>query len=113
LVRLNSENQGVQCLRCTASTIHLSLGYARSSAIPDIELVDAREFSSVGPSAKFLGRRAKSAALSEFVEGAAPGEMRNGVRCGDMQGFSHEDSSFDLVTHESAVAPSKMRQKDF
>lgn len=102
-VRLNAEEHGVRCLRCSASTLHLMLGWALRTQVPDPGRCDACEFSARGPLVDWLRRHMRSLATSEFMEDAAPGEMHAGVRCEDMQCPSYADASFDLVSHTEVL----------
>jgi SAM-dependent methyltransferase len=40
---------------------------------------------------------------SEYFAGAAPGTVRDGVRCEDLQALSFADASLDLVLHSSVL----------
>jgi SAM-dependent methyltransferase len=102
-VRLLAGDGGVRCLRCTAISVHLALGWALRSEVPDLAACDACEFSARGPLVHWLRRRTRSLATSEYIVGAAPGELRDGVRCEDMQRLSYADASFDLVTHTEVL----------
>jgi SAM-dependent methyltransferase len=102
-VRLRREAVGVRCVRCAASAIHLVIGWAIRDHVPDLADRDACELSARGPLAGFLERSAKSVALSEYFEGAAPGSYRDGIRCEDVQRLTYADASFDLVTHTEVL----------
>lgn len=98
LPRLADDELALRCLRCGASAVHLSIGWAIRDALPSLAGVAACELSARGPLAGFLTRSARSAALSEFLDGVAPGTVRDGVRCEDVQRLSYADASFDLCT---------------
>jgi SAM-dependent methyltransferase len=103
LVRLRRDESGVRCVRCGASAVHLSLGLALRRYLPGLLASDACELSARGPLAAFLSRYARSVALSEFFNDAAPGSMREGVRCEDVQRLTYTQASFDLVTHTEVL----------
>ncbi|MEO8010151.1 MAG: class I SAM-dependent methyltransferase [Dokdonella sp.] len=103
LVRLRRDEIGVRCLRCAASAVHLAIGHVLVERLPDLSSTDACELSTRGALAEFLQRRAHSVALSEFVDGAIPGAMADGVRCEDVQALSYPDQHFDLITHTEVL----------
>jgi len=102
-VRLSSDDSGVRCARCAAGLVHLSIGFAIRSSRIEISKCDVCEFSASGPYVEFLIKHSRTIALSEFVDGAIPGEVRSGVRCEDVQNLSYENASFDLVTHTEVM----------
>ncbi|MEP6485006.1 MAG: class I SAM-dependent methyltransferase [Rudaea sp.] len=99
IVRLRNDEIGVRCIRCGASAVHLSIGWALLAMKIDLESLDVCELSARGPFVKFLLRKCRTVATSEYFPDAAPGELRDGVRCEDAQRLSYADASFDLVTH--------------
>src|SRR6187402_1238587 len=99
LLRLRAVEFGIRCARCGASAVHLALGQVLRIEVPDISASDVCELSARGPLARYLLAHARSTALSEYFESTAPGSVRNGVRCEDVQRLTYADSSFDLVTH--------------
>ena len=46
----------------------------------------------------YLGRHCASLQPSELLPGAAPGEIRDGIRSEDVQRLTFGDGSFDLCT---------------
>lgn len=99
LLRLSSDETGVRCVRCAASAVHLSLGWALRERVGSVTGRDACELSSRGPLVTCLRREARSLALSEFFDGVPPGASRDGVRCEDVQQLTYADATFDLVMH--------------
>lgn len=104
LVRLRGDDEAaVRCLRCAASTVHLAMGRAICKVMPGLSGRDVCEFSARGPLTAWLRRRAASVACSEYFSDAQSGELRDGVRCEDMQRLSYADESFDLITHTEVL----------
>ena len=103
VVRLANEEAGVRCLRCGASPVHRSIGAALRRCVGSLGDYDVCELSARGPLARHLRARARSAALSEYFVDVAPGAMRDGVRCEDVERLSYADASFDLVTHTEVL----------
>ncbi len=99
LLRLSANETGVRCARCAAGVVHLSLGWALRGQVGDLRGLDACELSSRGPLVDWLRRSTRSLALSEFLDGVAPGELRDGVRCEDVQRLTYPDRAFDLLCH--------------
>ncbi|MGH8173402.1 MAG: methyltransferase domain-containing protein [Rhodanobacteraceae bacterium] len=102
-VRLRDEPIGVRCVRCGASAVHLSLGWALRRRMARLEDIDACELSARGPLVAYLRRSARSLATSEYFPGIASGSTQEGVRCEDVQNLSYADASFDLVTHTEVL----------
>lgn len=98
-VRLNDSEAGLRCLRCAASTVHLSIGLAVAREVPELSKVDVYELSAAGPFVEHLRRHARSAVFSEYHPAVSPGSEWSGVRCEDVQALTWPDASFDLVTH--------------
>lgn len=86
-------------MRCAASTVHLSLGWALRDALNGRRPGSVYELSSRGPLVSWLAKFAGSLQCSEFFDDVPPGTERNGVRCEDVQRLSFADASFDLVSH--------------
>lgn len=101
--RLNSRDEGVRCFRCTASTVHLSVGRMIREAAPDLSGLDVCEFSSQGPLVAFLARSARSAAFSEYSSERERGSFHADVRNEDVQRLTYPDQSFDLITHSEVM----------
>lgn len=102
-VRLHRDDGGVRCARCAAGTIHVAIGLALRDEVRDLSVGDACEFSARGPLVEHLRRHARSVAVSEYFDDVAPGELRSGVRCEDMQRLTYDDASFDVVTHTEVL----------
>lgn len=102
-VRLRRDVIGVRCVRCGASVVHLAIGYALQSSVTGLANRDVCELSARGPLVAFLSRRARSVALSEYFADAAPGSVRDGVRCEDVQRLTYADASFDVITHTEVL----------
>lgn len=98
LLRLARDELALRCLRCGASAVHLSLGWAVRVQVGPLRGLEVCELSARGPLAAFLRREKAAVSLSEYVEGAAPGELRGGVRCEDVQRLSYADAAFHLCT---------------
>lgn len=103
MLRLRRDELGVRCLRCGGSAVHLSLGAALRRHVPTLARCDACELSARGPLVDYLRRHARSLAVSEYFADAQPGDVRDGVRCEDVQRLSYADASFDLVTHTEVL----------
>jgi SAM-dependent methyltransferase len=99
IVRLHNDEIGVRCIRCGASAVHLSIGWALQKTLGDLRSLDVCELSARGPLVNYLRSRTRSLATSEYFAGVASGESVDGVRCEDVQRLTYADSSFDLVTH--------------
>lgn len=102
-LRIRRNAMGVRCIRCFATAVHASLGQVLRERVRDLGACDVCELSARGPLAAFLKRHARSAALSEYVSGTAPGTLRSGVRCEDVQRLTYGDASFDVVTHTEVL----------
>ena len=98
-VRLNDSDSGVRCVRCTASTVHLHMGWVLRDTIADLSICDVCELSARGPLVEYLRGHARSVAASEYFVDAVPGSSRDGIRCEDVQRLTYAEASFDLVTH--------------
>jgi SAM-dependent methyltransferase len=99
IVRLRDDEIGVRCVRCGASAVHLSIGWALQETLGNLRSLDVCELSARGPLVEYLRSRVRSIATSEYFADAAPGESVDGVRCEDVQRLTYADCSFDLVTH--------------
>lgn len=102
-VRLNGSDSGVRCVRCAASSVHLLLGEALRRQVPDLARCAVCELSASGPHVDHLRRCAGSLSTSEYREDAAPGSVRAGIRCEDVQRLTYRDASFDVVTHTEVM----------
>lgn len=102
-VRLFHGEGGIRCLRCAASTVHLSLGVALHQCIGDLSGLRVCELSARGPLAGWLQRSAGQFSGSEYFADVAPGTIHDGVRCEDVQRLSYADAAFDLVLHTEVL----------
>lgn len=98
LLRLGDDETQVRCLRCRGTPVHLALVDALAIHAGDLARLDAYELSSSGPVLAFLRRHCRDVASSELLDGVAPGDMRDGIRCEDVQRLTFADGSFDLCT---------------
>ena len=99
ILRLRRDELGVRCLRCGASAVHLSMGWALRSHVRSLGDLDTCELSARGPLVRHLRRRARNVALSEYLPGQSRGSVQDGIRCEDVQQLTYADKSFDLITH--------------
>lgn len=97
-VRLRSEEMGVRCLRCGASTVTQSLVEVLLKVGPALKNCDIYELSAAGPLVGFLAGCSRSLTCSEYFEGIPSGTWRDGVLCQNVEYLSFTDSSFDLCT---------------
>lgn len=102
-VRLSNASGGFRCARCSAGAVQVAIGSAIRERVDDLGALDVCELSARGPLAAWLRRVARSAATSEYFADLAPGAMRDGVRCEDVQRLTYADASFDLVTHTEVL----------
>ena len=86
-------------MRCGASAVHLSLGWALVAHAQPWHRLRCYELSSRGPLVVGLRSKCGELTTSEYFDDAAPGTMRDAIRCEDVQRLSFADASFDLVTH--------------
>ena len=99
IVRLRDDEIGIRCSRCGGSAVHLSIGWALKQSSIDLGSSDACELSARGPLVNYLGNHTRNLATSEYFSDVAPGDVRDGVRCEDVQCLTYADHRFDLVTH--------------
>jgi SAM-dependent methyltransferase len=98
LLRLGDDETQVRCLRCRGTPVHLAMVDAINALASDLPTLRAYELSSSGALLAYLRRNCASVAASEYLHGVAPGSMREGIRCEDVQRLSFEDACFDLCT---------------
>jgi len=108
IVRLRADEIGLRCVRCGASAVHLSIGYALRRHVCDLAQRDVCELSARGPMVTYLKRHARSVSTSEYFADVEPGSILvgsigAGVRCEDVQQLTYADASFDLVTHTEVL----------
>lgn len=102
-VRLNASESGIRCIRCAASTNHLSIGLAFRGFAPDPASLDTCELSARGPYVDYLRRVSRGFSGSEYDENVEPGRLRDGIRCEDVQRLTYADAAFDVVTHTEVL----------
>jgi SAM-dependent methyltransferase len=98
LLRFGDDETQVRCLRCRGTPVHLSLIAALAACVGKLDSFQTYELSTRGALLNYLRRHCRSVATSEYLDGVAPGEMRDGIRCEDVQRLSFADASFDLCT---------------
>ena len=64
----------------------------------NLAATDVYELSSRGPFFRFLKRNSRSFTCSEFYDDVAPGQVRDGVQCQNVEALTFADASFDLCT---------------
>lgn len=97
-IRLRDEDIGVRCLRCKGSAVTQSIIAVLGKLPLNLAGADACELSALGPMVRYLAPRARSLATSEFIDGATPGTVDDGVRCENVEQLTYADASFDLCT---------------
>ena len=102
-IKLQRDQLGVRCLRCAACPIHMALATVALRRAPPLASLRVYEASSQGPWVGFLTRHAGELVCSELFDDVAPGEMRRGVICQDLQALSFPDACFDLCTHTEVL----------
>jgi hypothetical protein len=65
IVRLRNDEIGIRCVRCGASAVHLSVGWALKQLSVDLQSVDVYELSARGPVVDYLSAHARSLGPSE------------------------------------------------
>ena len=98
LLTLGEDEMQVRCLRCRGTPVHLSLVAAIATHVPDLPRRRGYELSTTGAALAWLRRHCRDVATSEYLDGVAPGSLRDGVRCEDVQRLSFADGSFDLCS---------------
>jgi len=98
LIKLDDHAIAVRCVRCRASTIHMSILKVLERECPDLTRLSVYEMSSRGPLFEYLGARAGKLVFSEFYDDVGPGTFKEGVQCQDVQRLTFDDASFDLCT---------------
>jgi SAM-dependent methyltransferase len=98
ICKLRDDSITVRCLHCGGSAIHMSIVEALRKNVPNIAEKDVYELSSRGALFKYLSRKCKTLAYSEYYADVPKGTYRNNVQCQDVQEITYADQSFDLVT---------------
>ena len=97
-LRLADDEVWVRCTACRASSVTLSLISVLRSHCPQQMQGQVYEMSARGALHNFLQAQAAVLTGSEFIKGAEPGSVHEGIRCEDVQALSFDDRRFDLVT---------------
>lgn len=97
-VQLGDDEMLVRCLRCRATPVTLALAAAIAGHFGPVRGRAVYELGSRGPLVRHLRRSGATLTLSEYFDGIAPGQQRNGIRCEDVQSLTFADAAFDLVT---------------
>jgi len=98
MAKFDANEMAVRCLSCRASAVTMSMVSVLRKIKPRINLLDVYELSARGPLFRYLQKNAKTLASSEYFADIAPGELRNGVQCQDVQKLTYADASFDICT---------------
>lgn len=98
MLRLADNEIWVRCVACRSSSVTMSLVSVLRHQCPEQLQGLVYEMSARGALFKFLKANSSALVGSEFVDGAEPGSMREGIRCEDVQALSFDSERFDLVT---------------
>jgi SAM-dependent methyltransferase len=98
LVKLAHNAISVRCVRCHSSAIHMSLVQVIRKLYANLSGLTVYEMSSRGPLFDYLKNRIPKLIFSEYFDGVAPGEYKNGVQCQDVHRLTYPDAAFDLCT---------------
>jgi len=98
MIRLNTNEISVRCLRCRASAITMSLVIVLHRIVPDLETKEVYELSSRGALFNYLARNSKKLTFSEFFAAVPPGSFFHGIQCQDVQNLTYDSESFDVCT---------------
>jgi SAM-dependent methyltransferase len=97
VLRLHPGLAGRRCLRCLSTFRHRAVGVVLAAlglgADPSVY-----ELSSRGALCRYLRRTFAQVTVSEFFDDLAPGDVRDGVQCQDVQRLTFDAAAFDLVT---------------
>ena len=97
VLRLGRGPFAARCVCCLSTPLHRAMGLA----LDDLKLPPATrvyELSARGALVRYLRAQYRDVTLSEYRHGEAPGTMRRGVACQDVQRLTYPDAMFDLVT---------------
>jgi SAM-dependent methyltransferase len=97
VLRLHPGVAGRRCVRCLSTFRHRAVG----AVLAGLGLggdADVYELSSRGALCRYLRRTFARVTVSELFDDVAPGDVRHGVQCQDVQRLTHGDAAFDLVT---------------
>jgi SAM-dependent methyltransferase len=84
----------IRCLRCKETVINL----ATVAVVKQLPVGSAYELSTYGATFEYARKHFHPFQCSEYLPGAKPGTVVNGVRNEDVQQLSFPDDSFDLIT---------------
>ena len=98
MIRLNTNEISVRCLKCRASAITMSLVTVLRRIVPDLETKEVYELSSRGALYNYLVRNSKKLTFSEFFETVPSGSFLHGIQCQDVQNLTYDSESFDICT---------------
>lgn len=76
----------------------MALAAVLRAEVPALAGLHVYELSSRGPLVDWLRRSAGRLTVSEWFDGAAPGEVRGGVMCQDVQRLTFASEAFDVCT---------------
>ncbi|MEI7480628.1 MAG: methyltransferase domain-containing protein [bacterium] len=97
IIKINSGPFGSRCIRCFSTFIHRGIATVLKQ-LPYREDMYVYELSAHGALFKMLKKQYKYFTYSEYLDGVAPGTLKNGILCQDIQKLNFFDNSFDLVT---------------
>ena len=102
-LRLFKGDFGVRCLRCGSALNTMSLVAAIKQLVGDISASRAHVVSIGGPFFDWLRQSVGELANSQYLDGVAPGQTQNGVRCEDLQQLTYGDAQFDLLVNSEVL----------
>lgn len=85
------------CLRCASVPRFRALMHVLETHVPDWRSLEIHESSPGGASSQKLAHECSRYQGTHFYSDAAPGEMRAGFRCENLECQTFADESFDLV----------------
>ncbi|MFN4082701.1 MAG: class I SAM-dependent methyltransferase [Bacteroidia bacterium] len=97
IIRINKSVFGLRCIKCRSSFIHRALG----KVITELNLSkDAivHEFSNHGAIFNYLKNNFKNLTTSEYFDGIASGDFKDGVQCQDVQHLTLPHNHYNLMT---------------
>lgn len=98
IIRLHKSDIGVRCLHCRATAVTMSLVAVLQEMSPDLHTQEVYELSSRGPLVRYLKQSCRRLLCSEYYDDTAPGEVKNGVLCQDVQHLTFSENSFDICS---------------
>jgi len=97
-VHLGDFTIGRRCIKCGASEITQAVAFVVKKECPNLSHLSIYEMSSRGRLVNWLRKQSDALVTSEYMPDVPNGEMKDGVRCEDVQRLTFDDASFDLVT---------------